>query len=555
MLAATRTRSPVAPPSPTSASARQRNGAPAPSAPDVGRPTTVAPTAGSPALAESSLKSPDWVKDAIFYQVFPERFRNGDASNDPKGTVPWGTPPQNDQFFEGGDLNGVTEKLGYLGKLGVNALYLNPIFTSPSNHKYDTADYDHVDPAFGGDAAFSQLVDRAHAGGVKLILDGVFNHTSNEHVWFKDVREKGPKSPYWDWYNVHRFPITTRVDDKGVLRSDDYEGWGKPEWGGPYATLPVLENTRPEVLEKLVTAPDSVVTKWMRGGKIDGWRMDAADDVEPEVWRATRDVVKRHDPNAFLVGENWHDASGMLAGDQFDGVMNYKYFQQPANDFFAQKSIRPSEFAQRLRNDYPTEAKLASLNILESHDTPRFITRAGGDWYRARPAAIFQMTYQGAPSMYYGAEIGMEGGADPDSRRAFDWKTADDVQPVKQLAAHPTDASGERGKASQLFGLYQRLIETRKGSDALRRGDFDVLAADDWHNTMSYRRSVPGDARDAVIALNNDVVGHALKVPAAFAPDGTAYVDALTGARYAVHNGALDLGTVDGNWGAVLLRS
>ncbi len=508
----------------------------------------------------SSLKSPDWVKDAVFYQVFPERFANGDTSNDPKGTHPWGTPPQNDAFFMGGDLNGVTQKLDHLKKLGVNALYLNPIFTSPSNHKYDTTDYSNVDPAFGGNKAFSELVDKAHAGGVKLILDGSFNHTSNEHVWFNDVKEKGRESKYWDYYNVHRHPISTFRDEKGVLRTHDYEGWGKAEWGGPYATLPVLKNTHPDVMEGLVTGENSIIRKWLRDGKIDGWRMDVADEVEPEVWREARKVIKGENPDAYMLGENWHDASGMLQGDQFDGVMNYKHFTFPALEFFGQKKINADEFANRLKSPYSTEAKLAMLNILESHDTPRYITQAGGDWYRARPAAIFQMTYQGAPSIYYGAEIGMEGASDPDSRRAYDWKLAEgatkgaDVQ-RKLDGGQPENVTPQK-RASELFGLYQKLIETRKGSEALRRGEFEVLRTHNDDNTISYRRWVPGnDAKDAVVAINNNVVERQLKVPVGkFAADGTSFVDALSGAKFVAKGGELDLGRVDGNWGAVLLR-
>ncbi|MCW2922673.1 MAG: alpha amylase catalytic region [Thermoleophilia bacterium] len=507
---------------------------------------------------ESQLKSPDWVKDAVFYQVFPERFKNGDTSNDPQGTVPWGTPPGNDQFFEGGDLQGVSQGMGHLAKLGVNALYLNPIFTSPSNHKYDTADYRHVDPAFGGDAAFSKLVDQVHAGGMKLILDGVFNHSSNENVWFKDVREKGSQSKYWSWYNVYRHPIETHKDEKGVLRTNDYEGWGKPEWGGPYATLPVLQSLNPEVMNELVTGQDSVLRKWTRDSKVDGWRMDVADEVETPFWQKTREVLKKENPDAYLIGENWQDASGMLGGDTFDGATNYKYFQQPATEFFAQKTLTPDQFAQRLQNGYPKEGKLAMLNFLESHDTPRFITTAGGDWYRARPAAIFQMTYQGAPSIYYGAEIGMEGGPDPDSRRAFDWGTADKVDAAAGNAK--LDGGTKRGaaaagdKAGQLFGLYQKLIKTREETTALRRGDFEVLATHNDNGTIAYRRFVEGDDKDVVVALNNSATDHPVDVPVSFAPDGTNYVDALTGERHAVQGGHLKLDKLDGNWGAVLLR-
>ncbi len=514
-----------------------------------------APIQAASVAAAPALKSPDWVKDAVFYQVFPERFRNGDPGNDPAGTVPWGSPPKNDQFFMGGDLDGITGKMGYLAKLGVNALYLNPIFQSPSNHKYDTTDYMKIDAAFGGDSAFDRLTAGAHAHGVKLVLDGSFNHTSNEHVWFKDVREKGSASPYWSWYNVHRHPIQTWRDDKGVLRTSDYEGWGKPEWGGPYATLPVLRNTKPEVMDAIVTGRDSVLRHWIKGGKIDGWRMDVADEVEPEVWREARKVIKSEDPDAYLLGENWHDASDMLRGDQFDGVMNYKHFQQPAVEFFAKKGIRPDEFAARLRSPYSREAKLAMMNILDSHDTPRFISQSGGDWYRLRPAAIFQMTYQGAPSIYYGSEIGMEGGADPENRRAMDWNIADNIAPTLKLDGDQQRGVAAPERANQLFGLYQKLIETRTGTEALRRGDFQVLSTHNDDNTIAYRRWIDGDARDAVVALNNNVVDRDMVIPVRdFAKDGSAFVDALTGTRHVVKDGRIELERLDGNWGAVLLR-
>ncbi|MCB0879810.1 MAG: hypothetical protein KDC46_12630, partial [Thermoleophilia bacterium] len=279
----------------------------------------LAPGAEVAAAEDVPTSSPDWVKDAIFYQVFPDRLRNGDPSNDPKGTEPWGAPPKNDTFFQGGDLQGVEQSLPHLKKLGVNSLYLNPVFESPSNHKYDTADYRKVDDNFGGDAAFASMVDAAHGAGMKVMLDAVINHTSNEHVWFKDVIEKGKASQYWSWYTVNKWPITTWRDEKGVLRTNDYKGWGKPEWGGPYATLPVLRHDNPEVMKELVTGDDSVLKHWVQKGRIDGWRMDVADEVDPKVWQATRTELKRIDPNVAMIAENWQDASGMLHGDQFDG--------------------------------------------------------------------------------------------------------------------------------------------------------------------------------------------------------------------------------------------
>jgi glycosidase len=522
-----------------------------------GAPATRTSTA--PAAGSAPTTSPDWVKDAVFYQVFPDRFRNGDPGNDPAGTEPWGAPPKNDTFFQGGDLQGVQQGLPHLQRLGVNALYFNPIFASPSNHKYDTTDYANVDAAFGGNAAFTGLVDAAHAGGMKVMLDAVLNHTSNEHSWFRDVRERGPQSPYWSWYTVNRFPISTWRDDKGVLRSNDYKGWGKPEWGGPYATLPVLRSDNPEVMREMVTGEESVIKRWVRDAKVDGWRFDVADEMPESVWRTARQELKSLSPDVAMIAENWQDATSMLRGDQFDGAMNYKYFQQPAVEFFAQKRINADQFVERLRNGYSLDKRLSMFNHLESHDTPRFITQAGGDWYRARPAAIFQMTFQGAPSIYYGGEIGMEGGADPDSRRAFEWDVADRVAaPAKLEGTQVRGAAsqvGRQARANQLFGLYQRLIETRKGVDALRRGEFEVIKTHNDKRVLAYRRFLEGDAKDAIVAINNDTTHHDVTVPVgAFVADGATYRDALTGRAHTVADGSLALGPMDGNWGAVLVR-
>jgi glycosidase len=259
-----------------------------------------------------------------------------------------------------------------------------------------------------------------------------------------------------------------------------------------------------------------------------------------------------------MVAENWKDASAMLQGDQFDGTMNYQYFTWPAVDFFAKKSASVDEFVTRLQNGYSREAKHGAFNILDSHDTARFITQAGGDWYRQRPAAIFQMTYIGAPVIYYGDEIGMEGDKDPDSRRAMEWQYVDGgLHQVSGLADAKNGVQVSRQqRADQLFGLYQKLIATRKESTALRRGDFQVLATHNDDSTLVYRRAAEGDPRDAIVAINNNVVGKDITVPLqGVAPDGTRYTDALSGRSYEVQGGAIKLLDVDGNFGAVLLRN
>ena len=275
------------------------------------------------------LKIPEWVKDAVFYQIFPERFENGDLGNDPQDTLPWGTAPTRNDFM-GGDLQGITQKMGYLSELGVNALYLNPVFESTSNHKYNTTSYERVDQNFGGDRALKQLVDTAHDSGVKVMLDGVLNHVSHQHEWFRDVREKGPESKYWDRFTVHNWPIRYERDERGILRSPDYFSW----WG--HATLPVLKTDNPEVRDYFLSGENSIVKRWIRDYGIDGWRMDVADDsnFSADYWREARRAIKSENPDAYLLAENWHDASGMLQGDQFDGSMNYKYCREPAVDYF-----------------------------------------------------------------------------------------------------------------------------------------------------------------------------------------------------------------------------
>lgn len=516
-------------------------------------------------IASVPAKPPSWVQDSVFYQIFPDRFANGDEGNDPFGTVPWGSAPTNDAFM-GGDLMGINQKLGYLKSLGVDALYLNPIFKSPSNHKYDVTDYENVDPTFGGNKAFTDLVDSLHGSNMKIMLDGVFNHTSHQHSWFRDIRDHGPSSKYSGFYDVWNHPIRYARDKDGVLRTSDYKSW----WG--YATLPELQTQRAEVRDYFIRDKNSIMRRWVREGKIDGWRMDVADEVEQDFWQEARVAIKQENPNAYMLAENWHDASDYLKGDQFDAAMNYRYFQQPATDFFARKGISSDQFVERLKNNYSTEAKLASFNLLGSHDTPRFITEAGGDWYRMRPAAIFQMTYQGAPVVYYGDEIGMEGGKDPGSRGSFEWSKLEPRRPAaaqSSALSYPsasgtedtwpvrsTPAAGVKNddRSEKLLNLYRTLISVRKREPALRRGDFEVLSTHNEDSTITYRRSHPG-ANDVLVALNNNVVGKPVSMPVGkFASDGTKFRDELTGKVYSAKDGLISLPEIDGNFGAVLVR-
>ena len=348
---------------------------------------------------------PSWVQDAVFYQIFPERFANGDSSNDPSGVQPWGGKPTGGNFF-GGDLKGIVDHLDYLAGLGVTAIYLNPIFEATTNHKYNTTDYLKIDPHFGDEAIFKKMVDGCHARGIKVILDAVFNHTGVQFFAFQDIKKRGARSPYLHWFNVYGLPI-------GPPEKPNYECW----WG--HGSLPKLMTLNPDVQQYLF----EVTRHWMHLG-VDGWRLDVATDVPRQFWIQWRKVVKSVNPEAYTVGEIWEDGTPWLRGDQFDAVMNYR-FRDAALEFFVQGRLSPTQFDSMLarhREDYPAQVNYALQNLLGSHDTERFLTLCKGDTARMKLAVLFQMTYLGAPMVYYGDEIGMEGGRDPDCRRTMAWE-------------------------------------------------------------------------------------------------------------------------------------
>ena len=270
--------------------------------------------------AQEVHQPPEWVRSAAFYQIFPERFWNGDPALSPEGTEPWGTPPTRSNFL-GGDLKGVVQKLDHLTELGANAIYLTPIFEASSNHKYDTIDYTRIDPHFGDESTLVELVQQAHRRGIRIMLDGVFNHCGFYFRQFQDVLRHGEASPYKDWFHIHSFPVT--------LDPPNFDGFGI----GP--GMPKLNTQNPEVKEYLLGA----VAKWTRTG-IDGWRLDVSDEVDSDFWREFRRTVKDINPEAVIIGENWWDAEPWLRGDQFDGVMNYEV-QRACVLYFAQRKIHP----------------------------------------------------------------------------------------------------------------------------------------------------------------------------------------------------------------------
>ncbi|GHU90590.1 putative cyclomaltodextrinase [Clostridia bacterium] len=343
-----------------------------------------------------------WMETAVFYQIFIDRFLRGDTEkNDGYIDLNWGEKPTY-KSFAGGDLEGIRQKLDYLSELGVNALYLTPIFKSKSNHKYDITDYFNVDPQFGTNDAFKRLVADAHAKHIRVVLDAVFNHCSEDCGQFRDALKYGEKSRFYGWFLFH---------DDGT-----YECFASCEY------MPKLNTSNPEVRDFLL----KIAAHWIEEYDIDGWRLDVSDEVSHDFWRSFRKTVKAIKPDCVIIGENWHDAYPFLRGDQFDCIMNYA-FTKACMDFFADKTIGAQGFAERLsallmRNTDTVNAMM--LNLLDSHDTHRFLTLLKGDVKALRAAIAVMFTFVGAPSVYYGTEIDMTGGYDPDCRRCFNWDKA-----------------------------------------------------------------------------------------------------------------------------------
>lgn len=406
-------------------------------------------------------RTPDWVKDTIWYQIFPERFANGDTSNDPKDAKSWKEPLESGRDHYGGDLQGVIDRLDYLSELGINGIYFTPIFHSNSNHKYDTIDYKRIDPHFGDTKTLQELVEKAHQRGIKVMLDIVFNHCGFYFDKFQDVIEKGEASAYKEWFHIKNFPV---YDKKRPLTSSkklNYETFAFTP------TMPRLNTQNPEVKEYLL----DIIRYWSDIAPIDGWRLDVANEVDHQFWREFRRVVKEKNPQAYIVGEVWHDASAWLMGDQFDGVMNY-----PLNtaivDFFAKDTIDATQFAHEVNAinfRYPKQVNASMYNLLDSHDTARFLNQADENKGRLKLAYLFLLTQTGSPSIYYGDEVGMTGGQDPDCRRPMIWDNEE--------------------QDLELLAFMKKLIRIRKEHVVLRhKGELNFLPLPGHPDVLLYKR-------------------------------------------------------------------
>ena len=448
--------------------------------------------------------TPAWVRDAVFYQIFPDRFAGSSRVLKPGPLEPWDVPPTNDGF-KGGDLLGIIEHLDHIESLGVNALYLTPIFQSASNHRYHTYDYLAVDPLVGGDVAFRELLDSAHGRGIRVVLDGVFNHTGRGFWPFHHVLENGAGSPYRHWFHfdqpgldrrkpIDAYPIGrlragwpqdepwpgTDNANAGTARDRlGYEAW----WGIP--ALPKLNVAEPAVREYLW----KVAEHWLRFG-IDGWRLDVPAEIDDrEFWAEFRRRCRAINPEAYLVGEIWHVAPEWVSGDRFDALMNYP-LAEAILGFAAGASLNEQlarshhEYAQIRRLDgvqfgsrlaellgaYAPETTAVQLNLLGSHDTPRALSLLGGDREALELAVLLQATLPGAPCTYYGDEVGLLGGLDPDNRRAFPW---DGTQWDGQLLESVRAAFALRGVEPALRADGVAMLATEGGALAFERRDGD----------------------------------------------------------------------------------
>ena len=565
--------------------------------------------AEEPVVLENPIDSPSnpgWVADAVFYQIFPTRFRNGDPTNDPtresleypenipvnwrvsEWTADWYAradweEQRGEDFYEdgvfdrryGGDLQGVIDKLDYLSNLGINAIYFNPVFYARSLHKYDGNTFHHIDPYFGPDPAgdfvlmaeetsdpatwnvtaadqlFFDLIKQAHSKGIRIVIDGVWNHTGRDFFAFEDIRENQEASPYKDWYIINQFDNPDTPEDEF-----EYEGW----WG--VETLPLFADT-PDSTD-LHPGPKKYIfdatKRWMDPNGdgnpidgIDGWRLDVAPDVPVAFWADWNRHVRQINPDAYTVSEVWHDASSFLVEGGFSATMNYHAFAFPVKGYLIDNLVPASEFLGLMelrQRAYSVTMQFAMQNLIDSHDTDRLasmIVNAKSEyaiperfdydhdvsprWYEPysvrkpneserkiqRLVALMQMTSLGAPMIYYGTEAGMWGADDPDDRMPMVWE---DLTYEPQVAE---PRGGERAPDSvyfdsDIFNFYQSVIALRHDQQVLRRGHFVGLNGDDVANSIVFAR-VKGDDV-LVIAINRSDGEERILLPNAVALRG-----------------------------------
>jgi cyclomaltodextrinase len=410
---------------------------------------------------------PNWVPDAIFYQIFPDRFANGDPSNDPSNVEPWGSNPTN-LGFQGGDLQGIIQRFDYLLDLGITAIYLNPIFQSPSNHRYNTYDYFQIDPKLGNMADFKSLLDLAHRNNIRIILDGVFNHCGRGFFAFNDLLENEDRSPYVDWFHTNKFPL----DAFSPGEAENYAAWWKLK------SLPKFNTINQKTRQYLF----DIARYWIEQG-IDGWRLDVPNEIDDDdFWYEFRRVVTNANKDAYLLGEIWTLDPRWLNDRHFDGLMHYP-FREALLQLLNTGPFEMPGFISKIENFlkiYPRENLYSMYLPLGSHDTKRLLSKLEYRMDKAKIAFLFQFSFPGAPAIYYGDEIGMQGEKDPDCRRAFPWD--------------------QNSWNLELQHWVRTLISLRKRLPALRRGEFHSLLVESSNGLYGFFRAL-GDEK-ILVAMN-----------------------------------------------------
>ena len=410
------------------------------------------------------VKVPEWVKQTVWYQIFPERFANGDTTNDPKDTLAWGSEEPTPFNFFGGDLQGVRDHLDHLVDLGVNGLYFCPIFKATSNHKYDTEDYFTIDPAFGDDETFKALVEECHARGIKVMLDAVFNHIGDNSPQWQDVIENGEKSKYADWFHIHEFPVSyTEGDNFEDAKDLTYDTFAFT----PH--MPKLNTANPEVQEYLL----SIAKYWIEKFDIDAWRLGVANEVDHAFWKKFRQTCDAAKKDFYILGEIWHSSQRWLQGDEFDAVMNYA-FTDAIKAYFVKDEIPLTKMVAQMNQQlmlYRMQTNQVQLNVLDSHDTPRLLTEVAGDKDLARQIMAFTYLQMGVPCVYYGTEYAMEGEFDPGCRKCMVWD--------------------EKDQDLEMYEFMKLLIAFRKDyQPILSEGSLEWLAVDDRTGIISLARQL-----------------------------------------------------------------
>lgn len=385
---------------------------------------------------------PKWAKNKVLYQMFPSRFATSKQVNDEV----WYKAPITANDNLQGNLRGMIEKLPYMKELGIDVVYMTPIFASDSSHKYDTNDYYQIDPSFGTKEDLKELVDKAHALGMYVILDAVFNHTSQKFFAFADIKEKGTASKYWNWYFINEFPLKYEWGKKPNFKTFSY-------FGG----MPKLNIRNKEVEEYVI----NVAKYWIQECDIDGWRLDVGDEISHRFWKRFRETVKEVKEDVLIVGEIWHYMGEFLQGDEWDTMMNYQFYNA-VMDLIAREEITPTQFLEKLdfmRGTVHTNVYPILWNLIDSHDTPRFLYSCKENKQKQKLAAAIQLLTPGMPMIYYGDEVALSGGQDPDCRRGMLWK--------------------EELQDKQMFTWYQTLIRIRKEHEAIICGEIVENFTDD----------------------------------------------------------------------------